>query len=104
MISELAKIGPSWNGEDIQTWPGVAGNSGESNYLAHNVNPFLPDPVNTSKFRGGKMKQTRKMKQTKTKKMKQNKTKKMKQNKTKKMKQTKTRKMKQTKTKKMKQL
>ena len=91
MISELAKIGPSWNGEDIQTWPGVAGNSGESNYLAHNVNPFLPDPVNTSKFRGGKMKQTKTktMKQTKTKTMKQTKTK------TKKMKQTKTKKMKQ---------
>jgi hypothetical protein len=85
MKSEIAKIGPPWNGGDIQTWPGVAGNPGESNYLANNVNPFLPDPVNTSDFRGGKKpskkhskKHSKKMKKTKktmkkTKKTKKNK-------------------------------
>lgn len=61
MKDELAKVGPAWNGSDIETWPGVGGNDGESNYLAHNTNPFLPAPENTSithdenmRMRGGR--------------------------------------------------
>jgi hypothetical protein len=91
MKSEIAKIGPPWNGGDIQTWPGVAGNPGESNYLANNVNPFLPDPVNTSDFRGGKKhgkKHSKKPSKKHSKKMKKPKKTKKGMKKTKKMKKT----------------
>ena len=48
MKPELAKVGEPWNGAKVSSWPGVAGKQGESNYLAKNDNPFLPDPVNSS--------------------------------------------------------
>lgn len=57
MKPELAKVGPAWDGGDIQKWPGVAGVQGVTNHLAHNKNPFLPDPVDSSSIRrGGKKK------------------------------------------------
>ncbi|MGI9555099.1 MAG: hypothetical protein ACR2M6_03905 [Vampirovibrionia bacterium] len=57
MKPELAKVGPAWDGGDIQKWPGVAGFQGVTNHLAHNNNPFLPDPVDSSSSRrGGKKK------------------------------------------------
>lgn len=51
MKPELAKVGPAWDGGNIQKWPGVAGVAGQTNYLAHNTNPFLPDPVDSSSIR-----------------------------------------------------
>ena len=51
MKPELAKVGEPWNGAQVSSWPGVAGKQGESNYLAKNDNPFLPDPVNSSSTR-----------------------------------------------------
>ena len=61
MKPELAKVGSSWDGSDLEKWPGVAGIAGETNHLAHNDNPFLPDPENTNSTRentmtGGKSK------------------------------------------------
>jgi hypothetical protein len=60
MKPELAKVGPAWEGGDIEKWPGVAGVAGQTNHLAQNLDPFLPDPENTSsnmenqKMSGGK--------------------------------------------------
>ena len=48
MKQELAKVGPAWEGSDIEKWPRVAGVAGQTNHLAHNVNPFLPDPIDSS--------------------------------------------------------
>jgi hypothetical protein len=48
MKPELAKVGPAWEGGDIEKWPGVGGVSGQTNHLAQNLDPFLPDPENTS--------------------------------------------------------
>lgn len=67
MKSELAKVGPAWEGGNIQRWPGAAGVAGETNYLAPNINPSLPDPVNSSSVRdlvtkGGKRRHTKKSK------------------------------------------
>jgi hypothetical protein len=65
---EIAKVGGPWKGDDIETWPGVSGIPGESNYLEYNTNPFLPDPENTSithnkPMKGGKKAQkSKKMK------------------------------------------
>ena len=72
MKSELAKVGPAWEGGNIQRWPGAAGVAGETNYLAQNINPFLPDPVNSSSVRdlvtkGGKRRHTKKGKRTRRK-------------------------------------
>ena len=39
MKPELAKVGPAWEGGNIERWPGVAGIAGETNHLEHN-NPF----------------------------------------------------------------
>lgn len=77
MKTELAKVGPSWDGSNLEKWPGVGGIAGETNHLAHNDNPFLPDPENTNSTRenimvGGK----RKNKKTNKKKRKTNKKKK----------------------------
>ena len=65
MKPELAKVGSSWDGSDLEKWPGVAGIAGETNHLAHNDNPFLPDPENTNSTRentmtGGKSKNKKK--------------------------------------------
>lgn len=65
---EIAKVGGPWKGNNIETWPGVSGVPGDSNYLEYNTNPFLPDPENTSithnnKMKGGK--KTKKGKKTK---------------------------------------
>ena len=60
MKHELAKVGPPWEGGDIEKWPGVGGKAGETNHLAQNLNPGLPDPENTNsnsenqKMSGGK--------------------------------------------------
>ena len=54
MKPELAKVGPAWDGGNIETWPGVGGVPGETNHLAQNKNPFLPDPENTSLVGGRK--------------------------------------------------
>ena len=60
MKPALAKVGPAWEGGDIEKWPGVAGKAGQTNHLAQNLDPFLPDPENTSsnmenqKMSGGK--------------------------------------------------
>jgi hypothetical protein len=54
MKPELAKVGPAWEGGNIEKWPGVAGVAGQTNHLAQNLDPFLPDPENTSSMRGGK--------------------------------------------------
>ena len=54
MKPELAKVGPPWNGGNIETWPGVGGVPGQTNHLAQNKNPFLPDPENTSLVGGRK--------------------------------------------------
>ena len=51
MRAELAKVGPAWEGGNIERWPGVAGITGETNHLEHNINPFLPDPINSSSAR-----------------------------------------------------
>ena len=51
MKSELAKVGSPWDGGDIEKWPGVAGIAGQTNYLAQNLDPFLPDPEDTSSNR-----------------------------------------------------
>ena len=48
MKPELAKVGPAWEGGDIEKWPGVGGVPGQTNHLAKNNDPFLPDPENTS--------------------------------------------------------
>ena len=48
MKPELAKVGPAWEGGNIEMWPGVAGVPHQTNHLAQNKNPFLPDPENTS--------------------------------------------------------
>jgi hypothetical protein len=88
MKPELAKVGPAWEGGDLQKWPGVAGVQGVTNHLAHNKNPFLPDPVDSSSTRdlvlkGGKKKsKTRNVKNVKKAKL-SKKTKKNKQKKTK---------------------
>lgn len=65
MKPALAKVGPAWDGSDIETWPGVAGIDGSSNHLEQNTNPFLPDPENTSithdenmRMNGGKRRKT----------------------------------------------
>jgi len=55
MKQELAKVGPSWEGGNLERWPGVAGVAGETNHLAHNDNPFLPDPENTNSTRENTM-------------------------------------------------
>ncbi len=65
MKPELAKVGLPWDGGNIQRWPGVAGISGETNHLAQNINPFFPDPTDSSSSRdtafvGGKKRQTKK--------------------------------------------
>ena len=54
MKPELAKVGPAWDGGNIETWPGVGGVPGQTNHLAQNKNPFLPDPENTSLVGGRK--------------------------------------------------
>ena len=51
MKPELAKVGPAWEGGNIERWPGVAGIAGETNHLEHNTNPFLPDPIDSSSTR-----------------------------------------------------
>ena len=51
MKPELAKVGPAWDGGNLERWPGVAGVAGQTNHLAQNTNPFLPDPKNTSSNR-----------------------------------------------------
>ena len=48
MKAELAKVGLPWEGGDVEKWPGVGGKDGQTNYLAQNLDPFLPDPENTS--------------------------------------------------------
>lgn len=48
MKPELAKVGPPWKGGDIERWPGVAGVAGQTNHLAQNLKPDLPDPENTN--------------------------------------------------------
>ena len=45
MKPELAKVGPAWEGGNIERWPGVGGAAGETNHLDHNINNFLPDAV-----------------------------------------------------------
>lgn len=67
MKPELAKVGTAWEGGNLERWPGVAGVTGQTNYLAQNINPFLPDPVNSSSVRdlvtkGGKRRHTKKSK------------------------------------------
>lgn len=59
MKPELAKVGPAWEGGDIEKWPGVGGIAGQTNHLAQNLNPFLPDPRNTSLTSGGKRSRSR---------------------------------------------
>lgn len=58
MKPELAKVGPAWDGGDIEKWPGVDGRASITNHLAYNNNPFLPDPIDSSSARdnlvGGK--------------------------------------------------
>ena len=84
MKSELAKVGPAWEGGNIERWPGVAGVAGETNHLAHNINPFLPDPVDSSSTRdinmsgGKKMHKKSKKMHKKSKKMHKKSVKKMK--------------------------
>jgi hypothetical protein len=72
MKPELAKVGPSWDGSNLERWPGVAGIAGETNHLAHNDNPFLPDPENINSTRentmtGGKSKKKNKTSKKKNK-------------------------------------
>ena len=68
---EIAKVGGPWKDDDIETWPGVSGVPGESNYLEYNTNPFLPDPENTSITHNKNMKGGKKVqKSKKSKKMK----------------------------------
>ena len=43
----LAKVGPPITGSPC-TWPGVDGLQGITNHYSQNVDPFLPDPTNTS--------------------------------------------------------
>ena len=67
MKPELAKVGPAWEGGNLERWPGVAGVAGQTNYLAQNINPFLPDPVDSSSVRdlvtkGGKRRPAKKSK------------------------------------------
>ena len=64
MKPELAKVGPAWDGGDIQKWPGVAGVQGVTNHLDR-IKTFLPDPVNSSSTRGGKRKSKSKRKASK---------------------------------------
>ena len=55
-------VGFSWNGNDVNTWPGVAGVDGQSNYLPlskYGVPAGLPDPpmststINNRQYGGG---------------------------------------------------
>lgn len=78
MKSELAKVGPPWEGGNLERWPGVAGTDGQTNYLAYNDKPFLPDPINSSSTRdikvGGKLRRkTKRLRRKKTKRSKRNK-------------------------------
>tara|TARA_B110000858_G_C17807003_1_gene478630 strand:+ start:1038 stop:1472 length:435 start_codon:yes stop_codon:yes gene_type:complete len=50
MKPELAKVGPAWEGGNIERWPGVAGIPGETNHLGR-IDPFLPDPIDSSSNR-----------------------------------------------------
>lgn len=68
MKSELAKVGPPWNGGDMNRWPGVGGVAGVTNHLAHNTNPFLPDPENSNSTLENKMVGGRKTKRKRGKK------------------------------------
>ena len=71
MKSELAKVGPAWNGGYINRWPGVGGVANITNHLAYNKNPFLPDPENSNSTLENKMvggKRARRTKKTRRKK------------------------------------
>ena len=69
MKPELAKIGPEWEGGNIERWPGVAGIAGVTNHYGLKSS-FFPDPVNSSSVRdivinGGKKKTAKKFKKCK---------------------------------------
>lgn len=71
MKSELAKVGPAWNGGDINRWPGVGGVANITNHLGYNNDPFLPDPENSNSTLENKMvggKRARRTKKTRRKK------------------------------------
>lgn len=50
MKPELAKVGRAWEGGNIERWPGVAGIAGETNHLGR-IDPFFPDPNDSSSTR-----------------------------------------------------